>query len=180
MKFSPLPCYLVPLGPKYSPQKTEVIPVIIEAIGNFSKSFIKYLNNVTGKHEIRELQKTAMFGHCTHTAGSASVKQYRQYTYNLTMSRVRATIVAVGKQLILHILSVCVCACSLSPDVQCFSTLSQKRHNFRKKVTEHKTCVLFFCTTLSETFFILRRTVRGVTKNLAWSSCKVPVIVVRF
>jgi len=29
-------------------------------------------------------------------------------TYNVTMRRVRATIVAVGKQRILHILSVCL------------------------------------------------------------------------
>jgi len=32
--------------------KTEVIPVITVATGNTSKSFIKYLSHVTGKHEI--------------------------------------------------------------------------------------------------------------------------------
>ena len=37
-------------------------------------------------------------------------QQYRQCTYNVTLSRVRSTIVAVGMQWVLHILSVC---CSL-------------------------------------------------------------------
>jgi hypothetical protein len=40
--------------------KTVVIPVIIETTGNISKSFRKYLSNVPGKHEIKELQKTAI------------------------------------------------------------------------------------------------------------------------
>ena len=39
-----------------------------------------------------------------------------------------------------------------------FSTLSHKRHDFRKYVTEHKMCVLIFSTTLSKTFVILRIT----------------------
>jgi hypothetical protein len=42
--------------------KTNVIPVIIGATGTTSKSFRKYLSNVPGKHEIKELQKTAILG----------------------------------------------------------------------------------------------------------------------
>ena len=69
------------------------------------------------------------------------------------LRRVPATIVAVEKQCVIHILSVCVCVCvsvalgiqhamrmrhSVVSSVVCralqyFSTLSQKRYDFRKK-----------------------------------------------
>ena len=42
--------------------KTKVIPVIIGAIGTISKSFRKYLSNIPGKYEVKELQKTAILG----------------------------------------------------------------------------------------------------------------------
>jgi hypothetical protein len=42
--------------------KTNVIPVIIGTTGTTSKSIRKYLSNVPGQHEIKELQKTAILG----------------------------------------------------------------------------------------------------------------------
>jgi hypothetical protein len=42
--------------------KTKVIPVIIGASGTISKSFRKYMSNIPGNHEIKELQKTAILG----------------------------------------------------------------------------------------------------------------------
>jgi hypothetical protein len=42
--------------------KTKVTPVIIGAAGTASKSFRKDLSNVSGKHDIKELQKTAILG----------------------------------------------------------------------------------------------------------------------
>jgi hypothetical protein len=42
--------------------KINVIPVIIGATETISKSFRKYLSNVPGKHEVKELQKTAILG----------------------------------------------------------------------------------------------------------------------
>ena len=42
--------------------KTKMIPVIIGAIGTISKSFRKYVSNKPGKHEVKELQKTAILG----------------------------------------------------------------------------------------------------------------------
>ena len=56
------------------------------------------------------------------------------------------------------------------PDLQYFSTFSQKRHDFReKKVTERKMGVLIFSTTLSETFLILRRIDWEMIKYIHWS-----------
>jgi hypothetical protein len=40
--------------------KTKVIPVIIGPIGAISKSFRKYVSNIPGNHEVKELQKTAI------------------------------------------------------------------------------------------------------------------------
>ena len=54
--------------------KTKVIPVIIGATGTISKTFRKYVSNIPGKHEVKEVQKTAILGHCTHTSESTNVK----------------------------------------------------------------------------------------------------------
>jgi hypothetical protein len=40
--------------------KTNVIPVIIRATGTISRSFRKCVSNIPGKHEVKELQKTAI------------------------------------------------------------------------------------------------------------------------
>jgi hypothetical protein len=42
--------------------KTKVTPVLIGATGTISKSFRKYLSSVPGKHDIKELRKTAILG----------------------------------------------------------------------------------------------------------------------
>ena len=42
--------------------KTKVIPVIIAATGTISKTFRKYVSNIPGKREVKELQRTAILG----------------------------------------------------------------------------------------------------------------------
>jgi len=42
--------------------KTKAIPVIIGATGTISLSVRKYVSNIPGKHEVKELQKTAILG----------------------------------------------------------------------------------------------------------------------
>jgi hypothetical protein len=43
--------------------KTRVLPVIIGATGTISESFRKYVNNIPGNHEVKELQKNCHIGH---------------------------------------------------------------------------------------------------------------------
>ena len=42
--------------------KINVMPVIIGATGTVSKSFRKYVSNIPGKHEVKELQQTVILG----------------------------------------------------------------------------------------------------------------------
>ena len=42
--------------------KTKVISVIIGVTGTISKSFRKYMSNIPGNHEVKELQKTDILG----------------------------------------------------------------------------------------------------------------------
>ena len=42
--------------------KTRVIPVIIGATGTISKSFRKYMSDIPGNHDVKELQKRAILG----------------------------------------------------------------------------------------------------------------------
>ena len=65
--------------------------------------------------------------------------------------------------------------------LQCFSTFSHKRHDFRlKKVIERKICVLVYRTIFPETFFIIKIIERDMIKNVYRSSCKLLVNFVRF
>jgi len=40
----------------------KMIPVTIGATGTISKSFRKYVSNIPGKYEVKELQNTAILG----------------------------------------------------------------------------------------------------------------------
>jgi hypothetical protein len=42
--------------------RAKAIPVIIMTIEVISKSLIQYLSNISGKHEITELQRTVILG----------------------------------------------------------------------------------------------------------------------
>jgi len=54
--------------------KTKVFPLMIGENEITSKSFRKYLSNISGEHEVKKLQKNSHIGLCTHTLESANVK----------------------------------------------------------------------------------------------------------
>jgi len=60
--------------------KTTVIPVIIKATGNTSKSFGKYLSNIPGNQEIEELQKTSILD-TAHILRKVVTQKYK--TFNM-------------------------------------------------------------------------------------------------
>jgi len=70
-----------------------------------------------------------------------------------------------------------VVICGIAGSAKISHLISQKA-KFRKQVIEHKMCVLIFSTNLSETFLILRRIDRYMKRNVYWSSCKVPFMLV--
>jgi hypothetical protein len=122
-------------------------------------------------------------------------KQDRQYTYKRNIHARSPNHCCLGKAI-----SITYCECVsvalviqhtkrmrriilwsvVCPAVPYISTLSHKRHDFRKKVIEYKMCVLTFLQLLSATFLILRRIQLDITINVHRSSCKVPLFLSDF
>jgi hypothetical protein len=79
------------------------------------------------------------------------------------------------------------CACAIFSSVACptlqhFSTLSCKRRDFLKQLLKEKSVFPDFLQLLFEIyiyFFILSRFERDMIVRVYWSSCKLPLILVR-
>ena len=121
------------------------------------------------------------------------VKPDTQCTYSIKPKGVLATVVAVGKQGILRILSVCLlhylssmqCACAILSSVACpalkyFPILSHKRRDFREKVIEHKMCVFIFSASVYEAFLIIIRNELSIIISYIHLLVKHPLVLSDF
>jgi hypothetical protein len=118
-------------------------------------------------------------------------KQELQWTYNRSLNHC-----CCGKAIIITYAE-CVCVCDLNYPARkahapynivtwglsgytiFLHIIPRTELFFRKEVTDHKTRVLTFSTSLSETFLIVRRTERDTIKTEHWCLCQEPVILVR-
>jgi len=122
-------------------------------------------------------------------------QQDTQRTYYVTPRRVRATVAVVEKQWVFYNLSVRICglrypACNAhstyhlgpAPLYKIFKhyLINDTIFEKKKKVLITKRVFWFSLQLLSETFLILRIIERVMIKDMYRSSCKVPVILVRF
>jgi hypothetical protein len=48
--------------------KAKVIRIMRGATGTISESLRQYMSNISGKHEIKKLQKNSHIGHCTRNS----------------------------------------------------------------------------------------------------------------
>jgi hypothetical protein len=121
----------------------------------------------------------------------------REREANVKLRHVRVSTVAVEKQQVLHILSVCLYSClsyaactAHAPYHLVICGLSGSYHTFqhciingtifwKKKLLSKKLVFWFPLQLLCETFHVLRRIQQDTIKNVNWSSCKVPIILVK-
>jgi hypothetical protein len=135
--------------------------------------------------------------HAGSTKFNTHNEKGRQCTRKITLRRVRVTPVAVEKQSVFHILSVCVCVCvCVWPELSTMQGASAvlyfhlwpvwlyhifpryliKGTIFGKKLLNIK-CVFWLSL---EKFLTLTRIQRDITILVRGSSCKLPVILARF
>jgi hypothetical protein len=120
-------------------------------------------------------------------------KQNRQFRYKRNIQVHSLYHCCRGKAISIAFLSVCsLCYPALNTEALYYiffcglsalpylSTLSHKRHDFRKKGTQHKMCILIFSVTLCKLFLTRRRIPRDITIKIHSSSFRVPIVLDRF
>ena len=72
---------------------TRLVPVTIGATGNISKSFRKYVSNIPGNHEVRELQKRAILGTALYNSANVGTSDIGTINSN---DRIAETLYSLG------------------------------------------------------------------------------------
>ena len=103
---------------------------------------------------------------CVYTQMVTTVATEKQWVLNILSVCVSVTLVIQHAKRMRHVLSSVA-----SPAIPYFSTLSHKRHNFRKKLLSIKCVFRFSLRRLSERFLILSSIQRGIVINVHKSSC---------
>ena len=101
-------------------------------------------------------------------------------TYDKTFSNFSLTGSSSRPRTMLPLVLYSIAICGLSCCTIFVHIISQTERFSREGDNEHEMCVLIVSTNLSETFLILRRSRRHVIITVHRSSCRVPVIFVRF
>jgi hypothetical protein len=117
----------------------------------------------------------------------------RQCTYDVTLKRVRGTILAFEKAII-FVYDECTSVAAVMQHARPMRRMVigdlygckklfhiiNKGHDIREKNMGYKMCVKFSVQSLSATFLPLRRPERDMTKNGYYFPCGVCVVLVRF
>ena len=159
-------CKIIYIHKEYSSKsRTWKVNVCTYRIGNAVRIFLRQNKTCNVLHVYRNTE-TRSCSHCCR--GKAKRITYCECVF-----------VAVSIQHAMRILHIVICG-QYGYTVRYFSTLSHKRHDFRKILLNIRYVFWFSVQLLSETFLILRRTERDMITSVCWSSCKVPVILGRF
>jgi len=82
--------------------KTKAISVVRGDTGTISKSFREYVSNIPGKHEVKELQKTAILG-TAHILRKVLMEKYNRFNTETndisnmnSNNRIAATLYSLG------------------------------------------------------------------------------------
>ena len=85
--------------------------------------------------------------------------------------------VALGIQRVMFMYYIVICSL---PGSVIFSSFSHKRHDYRKKVIEHKMCVVIVSTMFVRNIFRSKMNAGDYIIDVRRSTCKVTVILVIF
>ena len=96
---------------------------------------------------------------------------------NITQPECVCVYITLGIQPAMRVCHIVICGL---PRSAIFSTLSHKRHYFRKEVTENQMCALIFSTTFVGNISHSKKKWARYDKNVYWPAFKIPHVISNF